>query len=169
MNVLQQPSPPEPRTAFSDQQRVPSSIRTKHIVRQRRVKRHNAPAWTRAATSSELQAAAPQRSDADRLSTGQDASESSNGSNGMHADAVSSSSGAHAPEVFSPEDLVLEPGELSHIDRSRALDSADVFRCSGCLQEACQVCPESCLSPLFPREVHGNPGHLQLLNIVCSL
>ena len=103
--------------------------------------RRHAPAWARAVPSSELQAAAPQQADVDRVNTAQDVSATINGSNGMHADARSNSSGAYAPELCSPEDLVLEPGELSHIDRSAPIDSADVFRCSGCLLEACQVCP----------------------------
>ncbi len=145
MNALQQPSPPDLRTALSDHQRLPNSNRLCHSVRQRRLHRRKATAWARAAPSGELQAAAAavHQADVDRLSSPQDASASTNGSNGTHADAGSSSNGAHAPELCSPEDLVLEPGELSHIDRSRPLDAADVFRCSGCLLEACQVCSSS--------------------------
>ena len=142
MNALQQPSPPELRTARLDQQRLPNSSRVCKSVRQRRLHRRNAPASARAAPSGELQAAAAavHQAEVDRSSSPQDASASSNGSNGTHTDAASSCNGAHAPELCSPEDLVLEPGELSQIDRSHPLDSADVFRCSGCLLEACQVC-----------------------------
>lgn len=150
MNILQQPSPPELRTASVEHQRLPSSRRSTVLVSQARSNRRRAPAWARIASSSELQAAAAaQQAEVDHLSSNQDASASSNGSNGTHTDAVSNSNGAHAPKLCSPEDLVLEPGELSHIDRSRPLDPADVFRCSGCLQEACQVRPADSFLELY--------------------
>ncbi|CAL5220401.1 g2410 [Coccomyxa viridis] len=125
-------------------------------MKQRRLQRRSAPGWARAAPSGELQAAAAavRQADVDRLSSPQDASASSNGSNGTHTDAFSSSNGAHAPELCSPEDLVLEPGELSHIDRSHPLDSADVFRCSGCLIEACQG-PSGCAKMLWRDQPGG--------------
>ena len=100
-----------------------------------------APPRARGAPSGELQAAAAaaQQAGVERLSTPSEVSESSNGSNGRLQPADSASNGTNMPELCSPEDLVLEPGECSYIDRSSPLDSADVFRCSGCLEEACQV------------------------------
>ncbi len=100
-----------------------------------------APPRARGGSSGELQAAAAaaQQAGIERSSPPSEVSESSNGSNGRLEPANSASNGTSMPELCSPEDLVLEPGECSHIDRSSPLDSADVFRCSGCLEEACQV------------------------------
>ena len=171
MNALQQPSPPELRTALLDQQRLPNSSRLFYSVRQRRLHRRSAPTWARAAPSGELQAAAAavHQADVDPLSSPQDSSASSNGFNGTHADAGSSSNGAHAPELCSPEDLVLEPGELSHIDRSRPLDAADVFRCSGCLLEACQVCSSSTYQKMEHNFQHCDCTTLLFMSDYCVL
>ena len=172
MNVLQQPSPPELRTASSEQQRLPSSRESNSSVRQVRLNRRRAPIRARTSPSSELQAAAAaaQQADVDYLSTPQRASASSNGSKATHLDAVSSSNGAHAPELCSPEDLVLEPGELSHIDRNCPLDSDDVFRCSGCLQEACQV-RSKIRSQSFTvmNQPYGRAMSYPYLSVVCWL
>ena len=139
MKVLHQPSPPGLRTALTDQQRTLRRSSSNCRVAHRCSHRQSAPIRSTAVPSGELQAAAAE-SDIDRLSTSQEASASSNGSNGAQNAAANGSNGAHMPELVSPEDLVLEPGELSHIARCNPLNLADVFRCSGCLKEACQVC-----------------------------
>ena len=141
MTVLQQPSPPGGRVGPTDRlQPVNSSSLGLYRVR-RCLHRQDAYVRARAAPSGELQAAAAtaEQADVDRLASSQEALVSGNGANGAHEATLSASNGAHSPELCSPEDLVLEPGELSHIDRSSPLDPADVFRCSGCLEEACQV------------------------------
>ncbi len=55
--------------------------------------------------------------------------------------------------VVSPDDLVLEPGELSVVDRPGCNSPADVFRCPSCTELACQVlamCPRK--PPLSPKQ-----------------
>ncbi|KAG2485896.1 hypothetical protein HYH03_015341 [Edaphochlamys debaryana] len=47
------------------------------------------------------------------------------------------------PTVCVPEDYVLAPGELSHVDRVGLDHPDDVFRCFGCTQPACQG-PSGC-------------------------
>ena len=108
-----------------------------------------APPWARGASSGQLQAAAAaaQQTGVEHVNTSSEVSESSKGSNGRPEPASSASNGTDMPELCSPDDLVLEPGECSHIDRSSPLDPADVYRCSGCLEEACQVI--SAHSPWF--------------------
>jgi hypothetical protein len=141
MRVLQQPSSPGGRVGPTDRlQPVNSSSLGSHRVR-RCLHRQAACVRARAAPSGELQeaAATAEQADADRLASSQEAFVSGNGAHGAHEATLSVSNGAHSPELCSPEDLVLEPGDLSHIDRSSPLDPADVFRCSGCLEEACQV------------------------------
>ncbi len=139
MKVLHQPSPPGLRTALTDQQRTLRRSSSNCRIGHKCSHRQSASIRSTAVPSGELQAAAAE-SEIDRLSIPQEASASSNGSNGAQNAAANGSNGAHMPELVSPEDLVLEPGELSHIARSSTLDPADVFRCSGCLEEACQVC-----------------------------
>ena len=71
-------------------------------------------------------------------------SSSSNGSAAKLPDTV--------PLVCAPEDLVLESGELSTIDRtSSSCHPADVFRCTGCSEAACKVC--SCLNMAFMHKI----------------
>ena len=59
-------------------------------------------------------------------------------------DAGAAAAAAAAPHarirlVVSPDDLVLEPGELSVVDRPGCDSPADVFRCPSCTELACQV------------------------------
>ena len=56
----------------------------------------------------------------------------------QHAEVLESSS-ASGQLVRAPEDLTLEPGSLSSIDRGGSCHPADVFRCTGCTEPACQV------------------------------
>ena len=141
MKAKLQPSPPGKEWAPARQQGLHcrSSVHNKHF--RRALSASEAPPRARRASAGELQAAAAaaQQAGVERLSTSSEVSESSNGFNGRLQPADSASNGTNMPELCSPEDLVLEPGECSHIDRSSPLDSADVFRCSGCLEEACQV------------------------------
>ena len=46
---------------------------------------------------------------------------------------------AHPGAAVSPEELVLEPGELSWVDRAGRSSPGDVFRCPSCTEAACQV------------------------------
>jgi len=46
---------------------------------------------------------------------------------------------ASAVLSYAPEDFTLAPGEPSLIDRTTPADPADVFRCAGCTEPACQV------------------------------
>jgi hypothetical protein len=61
----------------------------------------------------------------------------SNGSPGRPAH--QNVSEAAALIICAPEDFVLGNGELSTIDKHSACSPADVFRCSGCTEAACQV------------------------------
>ena len=58
--------------------------------------------------------------------------------------ALSSNTGTgleeHDELLVAPESFQLAPGEVSEINRAAAGTAADVFRCSGCLELACQVC-----------------------------
>ena len=65
-----------------------------------------------------------------------------NGRNGaahMAGSGVSLAGADSGPVVVAPEDFTLEPGELSAIDRDSPCHPADVFRCTGCVEPACQV------------------------------
>lgn len=48
------------------------------------------------------------------------------------------SSHAHLFRVVDPEEFALPPGRLGPIDRGSTSRPADVFRCSGCVEPACQ-------------------------------
>ena len=50
-----------------------------------------------------------------------------------------------------PEDLVLDSGQVSAVDRGTAICPADVFRCAACTEAACQV---TTLSHIL--QVHGS-------------
>lgn len=65
------------------------------------------------------------------------ASSSGNGS-GVHDHGVNGSQ-AFTQLVRAPEDLMMEPGVLSSLDRGGSCHQADVFRCTGCSEPACQV------------------------------
>ena len=41
--------------------------------------------------------------------------------------------------LLAPEDFQLEPGEVGTVDRSCRGSAADVFRCAGCTEAACQA------------------------------
>ena len=140
MKAKLQPSPPGKGWVPAGQQRLQNRGSVQFIHFRRALSASETPPWARGASSGELQAAsaAAQQTELERLITPR-VSESSNESNGMLEPAESSSNRTNMPELCSPEDLVLEPGECSRIDRSSPLDLADVFRCSGCLEEACQV------------------------------
>lgn len=71
---------------------------------------------------------------------GRATSSSGNGAS-SHAESVEGNR-AHSELVRAPEDLLLEPGELSTISRSSEQHPADVFRCTGCSEPACQVLPQ---------------------------
>lgn len=141
MKVHHQPSSPGTRWAHTHQQ---SALSCRYFTPLRVHSlpfRLHASSRVRAASSSELRAAASteQQADVERLRSSQEASASGNGSNGAQKSSVGASSGTRSPELCSPEELVLEPGEVSMIGRSSPLDPADVYRCPGCLEEACQV------------------------------
>jgi hypothetical protein len=46
--------------------------------------------------------------------------------------------------VRDPEDFLLLPGELSHVDRSLPQSAVDVFRCAACTLPECQVEAAGC-------------------------
>ena len=58
---------------------------------------------------------------------------------------------AHPGPVVSPEELVLEPGEVSWVDRAGRSSPGDVFRCPSCTEAACQVRTVRLLLPLAGR------------------
>lgn len=141
MKAKLQPSPPGRGWAPAGQHGLQNRSSVRHTHFRRALSASAAPPSTRGGSSGELQAAAAaaQQTGVERLTTPSEVSESSNGSNGTLEPASSASNDAIMPELCSPEDLVLEPGECSQVDRSSPLDPADVYRCSGCLEEACQV------------------------------
>ncbi len=53
-----------------------------------------------------------------------------------------SNGSSHTPFVCAPEDFQLEPGAVSHVSPSQN-NPLDIFRCSGCVRDECQVC--SCM------------------------
>ena len=55
------------------------------------------------------------------------------------AAAATALSPASVGRIVSPDDLTLQPGELSRVDRTGACSAADVFRCASCTEPACQV------------------------------
>lgn len=57
------------------------------------------------------------------------------------AAAATALSPASVGRIVSPDDLTLQPGELSRVDRTGACSAADVFRCASCTEPACQVPP----------------------------
>ena len=70
---------------------------------------------------------------------------------GAAAAAVAAAAPHARTRLVSPDDLVLEPGELSMVDRPGCNSPADVFRCPSCMELACQVlasCSSGSLSSL---------------------
>ena len=141
MKAKLQPSPPGRGWAPVGQHGLQNRTSVHYREFRRVFSASEAPPWARGASPNELQAAAAaaQQTGIEHLSIPSEVSESSNGSNGRLEPANSASNATNMPKLCSPEDLVLEPGECSQINRSSPLHPADVYRCSGCLEEACQV------------------------------
>lgn len=71
----------------------------------------------------------------------------SNNGNGTHAAVpVVEAAPAASHLLCAPEDFKLPPGKLSKVDRMGKSSAADVFRCVGCTEAACQVGDRQCLA-----------------------
>ena len=76
------------------------------------------------------------------------------------AAAATALSPASVGRIVSPDDLTLQPGELSCVDRTGACSAADVFRCASCTEPACQVRPGRQNTWLRRERVVVFPSHI---------
>jgi len=75
------------------------------------------------------------------------------GDSGNGAAVAAAAPHAHPGPAVSPEELVLEPGEVSWVDRAGRSSPGDVFRCPSCTETACQVRTVRLLLSLAGRRV----------------
>jgi hypothetical protein len=94
---------------------------------------------SRAAADPSAELPVGQQLDSHRDGNGAHAERSSNGAPGRQQAAAGTSVSGHADAPVAPEDFQLAAGELSAIDRDSACSPADVFRCTACVEPACQV------------------------------
>lgn len=76
------------------------------------------------------------------------------GSNGANGSVARNARPAPPKDAYVPDDFVLAPGEVSHVDRVSSPPPGEVFRCPGCTEPACQG-PKGCAPTQWRFEPDG--------------